>query len=615
MLFDTHAPTPRVTIGGAPLPPPVASKVSRITVELQRNLPACCVVEFWDDDLTVVDLPLLRPGTPLAVDAEAASENPAEQSLGPVFSGEVVAIEANFHEGGTRAVVVGYDKSHRLHRKRQTRTFLMQPDSAVVTQVAGGAGVPARTDPTPGVNEYLCQRNQTDWEFLAERAREIGFELSFTQGQLVFRKAGSDPTAGLPQTLQFGSNLLTFRPRISSAEQPMVSKVQSWNATQKIPVVGVGPTPVPENVPGDATLAAQTVGASFGSAEDVDTDAGLDLQPAAMQRAQARRDHAAGSAFEADGTCHGNPALRPGGKVTVQNAGMRFSGSYTLSTVRHVFDEAGFITHFTISGRHDRSLLGLARPGAALRAGTGGGGNGGGAGLASPVVGKVTNTTDPMNLGRVKVTFPWLGQNAESTWAAVVSPGGGAQRGWQLVPEVNDEVLVAFEHGDVRRPYVLGGIHNMQDLPPQPAVGVVAGGQTNIRRFRTRVGHVIEFVDTPGQEAITIETKAGSKLVMQEGPTTAITIADKTGQNEIKIDGAANNISFKAGANVTIEATGNLELKATGRLSIEGQAGVDIKTPAALSAEGTASATFKGATMTVQANGPMTVQGTPIKLN
>ena len=599
--FDAHAPTPTVSMMG-PLSPLLSQKLHRILIEAQRNLPAMCEVEFWDEDLRVVDDPTLRPGTPLTVESGPATEDPTNRALGPIFDGEIVAIEPHFSSEGTRVVVRAYDTSHRLHRSRKTRTFLMQPDNTIVSQIAADYGLTPRVDPTPGMNEYLCQANQTDWEFLCERAREIGFEIAVSQEQLVFRKAGADPLAGIPQRLELGENLLTLRARATAAEQPATTKVQSWNAILKMPVMGVAPAPVTENTPGDPTLMAMTIAAQFGIAEDIETDRALDMQANAMQHAQARRDHLAAVAFEAEGVCQGNPAMKPGGQVSIQGAGMRWNGTYTLSTVRHVFADDGFLTTFTISGQHDRSLLGLTRPGAVRRADH----QRDAADLASPVVAKVTNTQDELQLGRVKVQFPWLGDQAESHWAPVISMGAGSGKGWQITPEVGDEVLVAFEHGDVRRPYVLGGIYNSQDLQPDP-LNAVAAGQTNLRTFKTRVGHLMTFNDSPGQEAITIETHRGSKIVLQEGPTSEIVITDSTGQNEIRIDGASNAVSIKSGANLTIESVANLELKATGQLTIEGQAGVEIKTPATLNVEGSVA--------TVKANGPMNVQGNPIKLN
>ncbi|MDX1620631.1 MAG: VgrG-related protein [Nitriliruptorales bacterium] len=600
VAFDAHAPTPSVSIGG-PLSPLLSEKLHRIVVEAQRDAPAMCEIEFWDDDLRAVDDPTLLPGLPLTVESAPASEDPTHRSLGPLFEGEIVAVEPRYTPEGTRVVVRGYDACHRLHRSRKTRTFLMQPDNVIVSQIASEYGLAPRVDPTPGMSEYLCQANQTDWEFLCERAREIGFEVSVSQSQLVFRKAGADPLAGIPQQLELGENLLSFRARATAAEQPTTTKLQSWNAIQKIPVMGLAPVPVSENTPGDPTLLPQTIALQFGTTDDVETDEALDLQPSAMQRAQARRDHLAGVAFEAEGTCLGNPAMVPGGQISLQGTGMRWSGTYTLSSVRHAFDGDGFLTHFTVNGRHDRSLLGLTNPGAARRADPGDA-----ADLGSPVVAKVTNTQDPLQLGRVKAEFPWLGDMAESNWAPVVAMGAGSGKGWQITPEVGDQVLVTFEHGDVRRPYVLGGIHNAQDLQPEP-LGAVAGGQTNLRVFKTRAGHVMTFDDTPGMEAVSIETHQGSKIVVQEGPTNEIVISDASGQNEIKIDGASSAISIKSGANLTIESVANLDLKATGQVKIEGQGGVEIKSAAMLNVE--------GSTTSLKSNGPMTVQGTPIKLN
>ena len=81
----------------------------------------------------------------------------------------------------------------------------------------------------------------------------------------------------------------------------------------------------------------------------------------------------------------------------------------------------------------------------------------------------VSNIDDPDELGRMKVTFPWLGDKSESHWARVAVPGAGNERGVLIMPEVGDEVLVAFDHGDPRLPYVIGGLYNGKDKPAVPA--------------------------------------------------------------------------------------------------------------------------------------------------
>lgn len=117
------------------------------------------------------------------------------------------------------------------------------------------------------------------------------------------------------------------------------------------------------------------------------------------------------------------------------------------------------------------------------------------------VVGVVTSVDDPDALARVKVRYPWLSDDAESPWARVVSPMAGAERGMVFRPEVDDEVLVVFEHGDVRFPYVLGAVWNGVGGPPAHRG---ADGANDIRMIRSRSGHEILFDDTDGSERIVI---------------------------------------------------------------------------------------------------------------
>ena len=96
---------------------------------------------------------------------------------------------------------------------------------------------------------------------------------------------------------------------------------------------------------------------------------------------------------------------------------------------------------------------------------------------------------------RVKVKYPWLDNEHESNWARVASPGAGATRGLLMTPEVNDEVLVAFEHGDMNRPYVVGGLWNGKDKPQRVAA---KNGKVEFRSLKTRVGHEIMLQDGEG---------------------------------------------------------------------------------------------------------------------
>ncbi len=123
------------------------------------------------------------------------------------------------------------------------------------------------------------------------------------------------------------------------------------------------------------------------------------------------------------------------------------------------------------------------------------------------VIGIVSNIDDPDGLGRVKLRYPWLEDESESPWARTVSFMAGGERGAVFRPEPDDEVLVIFEHGDMRKPYVLGALWNGSDAMPEER----GGDDTNdIRLIKSRSGHLIVFDDTDGEEKITITDKSGN---------------------------------------------------------------------------------------------------------
>src|SRR5215510_16339114 len=114
--------------------------------------------------------------------------------------------------------------------------------------------------------------------------------------------------------------------------------------------------------------------------------------------------------------------------------------------------------------------------------------------LNGVMVGVVTNNQDPEGLGRVKVRFPWFSNEDESGWARIAAPMAGKERGIYFLPEVDDEVLVAFEHGRVDHPYVLGCLWNGQDTAPENN----NDGENNHRTIKSRSGHVVRLNDAAG---------------------------------------------------------------------------------------------------------------------
>lgn len=190
--------------------------------------------------------------------------------------------------------------------------------------------------------------------------------------------------------------------------------------------------------------------------------------------------------------------------------------------------------------------------------------------VSGVVVGVVTNNQDPEKMGRVKLRFPWLSDADESNWARVAAPMAGGGRGVYFLPEVDDEVLVAFEQGDVRFPYVVGSLWNGKDVPP----AANDDGKNNVRVIKSRSGHVIRLTDQDGKEMIEVIDKSEKNSIRIDTSKNTITItADmnivlSATQGKIKLD--ALEIEVKAGTNVLVEAGAKLDLKATAQATLKG---------------------------------------------
>lgn len=185
-------------------------------------------------------------------------------------------------------------------------------------------------------------------------------------------------------------------------------------------------------------------------------------------------------------------------------------------------------------------------------------------------VGVVTNNQDPEKLGRVKLKLPWLSDQDESHWARVLSPMAGKERGLYCLPEVEDEVLVAFEHGLVEFPYVLGALWNGKDLPP----ATNDDGKNNQRLLKSRSGHTILLDDTDGSETIQIVDSSGKNSIVISTADNTITIsadADiKITSSSGKLQLSGNGIEITSQAGVKVESAQTMDLKSSAQLNIQG---------------------------------------------
>ena len=178
------------------------------------------------------------------------------------------------------------------------------------------------------------------------------------------------------------------------------------------------------------------------------------------------------------------------------------------------------------------------------------------------VIGTVVDLDDPERIGRIKVQYPHL-NDEQSDWARLVTPMAGNDRGCFFRPEKGDEVLVAFEHGEPRRPYIVGSVWSTVDKPPADDGQAT---QNNWRFIKSRSGHVIKFDDTQGKEKIELIDKDEQRRVVIDSANKKIQVICDQGDVEVTAKSGsvtidAMTVDVKASANMTLQATGTMTIK------------------------------------------------------
>jgi uncharacterized protein involved in type VI secretion and phage assembly len=179
------------------------------------------------------------------------------------------------------------------------------------------------------------------------------------------------------------------------------------------------------------------------------------------------------------------------------------------------------------------------------------------------VIGIVSSLEDDENLGRITVKFPYLGEQ-ESDKARLATLMAGKGMGTYFVPEVGDEVLVAFEQGDPRRPYILGAVWSKPDPPPKTDG---KPKENNWRSIHSRSGHIFLLDDTAGKEKIALIDKDGKREVIIDSANSKIQVVCDLGNVEIKAPSGSVTIEAKS---ITLKATADLNLSGSVVTKIEG---------------------------------------------
>jgi phage protein D len=564
-----QVPQIAIKVNGGDLPAATMNNLFEAEVETTLDLPSMFVLRFYDDEmtLTMTDGNTFAVGATVQIDMTVGGSD----NFVTVLKGEITAIEPEFTEDLQVLLTIrGYDRGHRLSRGAKTRTFLNSKDSDIVSKIASEAGLSAKVEATTEVHKHVFQDDQSDFAFLHERARRIGYELYVDDKTLNFQKPKTNRGE---VALDWGVNLRSFRPRITLAQQVNKVTVKDWDLVTKKEVVGTASSSSVQPAIGLGKWGGQAAQSALSAAEHLEVRSSVASQSEATLVAQAILDEINANFIEAEGVAFGNPALLAGKYAKIGKVGTRFGGKYKVTSARHIYTPQGYDTYFTIEGMRPQQISDLV--GERTKSSWGG---------VYPAL--VTNNNDPEKLSRVKLKFPWLSNDQESHWARIASVGAGASRGFHWLPEVNDEVLVAFERGDFNRPYVVGNLWNGKDAPPETVANAVKNGKVEVRTLKTREGHTIRLTDTSGGQKIEIIDCKGDTSIVMDTTNKKITVTSK------------GDIVMKSTGNMTLEATGNLELKGA-QVSVQGKSKLDLQSSGMGSLKATGILEVKGSMVNI----------------
>ena len=576
-LLERTAPV--ISVNGSDLSAAMMAGLVQARVELGLGVIGRVTLRFVDPDHAIATGATFALGSKVQVKI-AQQEIAAAYVTGAMFSQD--------NHAQPEFVVTADDAAYKLTRKIAPATYEQMTYSDVIIKLAGECGLSANVTSTTEQHPYQLISG-SPLAYLDTITRRIGQVWWMSANDTLVTK-DVDDISDTVEVVAEDLNSLSIR---ESAMYPSDVTASGWDITKKSEVAG--------NAGGqrNGTFDDGPMG-RYGKTASLPSSASSQLSglnPITTTEAglvsKALLTEVIDSSRVLRGESMAHERFMPGKKLKIAESNA-FAGEFLLSSVEHIYRPGkDFITRF-VAGPH--------RPPGLVEA------------LGNPVrdpglhhlelvAAVVTNCADPDNLGRVKVKYLGIPGEIESGWARIATVGAGLNRGIVFFPEINDEVLVGFEGGDMRRPVVLGGLYNGKDTPPTEPLQQT-NGKTNARRLISRSGNFVEFSDGDNdtENHVKIAMKGGSELRVGKDETTlkqSKPLKITVGSASIEIDDSGNvkitgdTISIKATKDLTLEGM-SVTVKASQKVALSGLAG-EFKTNGQLNLESTGQTALKGA--------------------
>jgi uncharacterized protein len=342
-----NTPTFKIYAGGSELPLETALDVQDVKVSDYVEGASTFAITFnnWNSEtqeFKSIGDSQLTEGTEVEVKAGY------DEELSSLIIGEITALEPQFRERATPMMKVhGYDRLHRFRRGRNTRSFVNMKDSEIAEKIARELKLLADVEDTQITHEYVLQSNQSDIDFLLERARRIRYEVIVKDKTLFFRKAANNKSKVI--SIEFGLTLRSFYPRLSTIKQVSEVIVQGWNHKTKEAIVGRAQQGDEVTKMNGTKLGVAISESAFAPTKSFVVDKPVFSQGEANQIAKGLFNNMTVEFITGEGSAIGNPDIRAGQVIELLKVGRRFSGPYYVTSSTHVIDGHGYATRFTVA--------------------------------------------------------------------------------------------------------------------------------------------------------------------------------------------------------------------------------------------------------------------------
>src|SRR5262245_47607650 len=444
----------------------------------------------------------------------AFEEYTAELSI---FTGLALEAEMEYElHGGFVARVRGVTNSYKLQLTPEEDYFYGATLKEVAEKVIGEDKLELQfnVDGECAKMNYV-QWGESDFDFIRRIADDQGCFMRPTPGGVEIRRGFEDTGQTLRWHEEHGLSRFSIKGRLGqpaldgSCYDPRTMESRRFSKVKKDPRF------FPET-------AADMVGAVCEQSQQLPSDRLIfDGRAPKIQSYQAALEkesqRALGSKITAAGVS-GNVRLRPGDKLRIEGDNFDAQGDYGLISVIHRYDETyGYVNEFAATPWMDYTCAEQPQPNR----------------MSGVVPARVVAHNDPRKMGRIQIKYDWM-SDERAAWARMTTPSAGGGRGFMFMPEIGDEVLVAFEHGDPERPYIIGALWNGVDSAPRQgflddeAMQAVGGNgaqvaadmaRNDIKRIVTKSGNRIQLVDVEGKEAIVVSTPGGQMIQLIDSCT------------------------------------------------------------------------------------------------